>query len=59
MFAKSLITIAVAILVASNSGALAAQKQRVGQSLFGNPHTIFDCTYGTWDGYELRCDAGN
>ena len=59
MFTKPML-MAVAIVVAINSGAFAAQKQTVTRGLFGNPHTIVECgPAAAWDAYALRCDGGN
>ena len=57
MFTKT--SIALAILVAICSGAIAAEKrQPSAANAFGNSRTIIECTHGAWDAYGLRCDAG-
>ena len=57
MFTKT--SIALAILVAICSGAVAAEKrQSSAANAFGNSRTIVECTHGAWDAYGLRCDAG-
>ena len=58
MFTKT--SIALAIIVALASGAVAAEKrQQGGANAFGNERTIVHCLHGTWDAYGLRCDSAN
>jgi len=52
MFTKT--SIALAIIVAICSGAVAAEKRAA--KAFGNDRTIVHCLHGTWDAYGLRCD---
>ena len=54
MFAKT--SIALAIIVAICSGAVAAEKRQRGADAFGSHRTITHCLYGVWDSYGLRCD---
>jgi hypothetical protein len=54
MFAKT--SIALAIVVAICSGAVAAEKRQGAANAFGNHRTITHCSYGVWDSYGLRCD---
>jgi hypothetical protein len=55
MFTKT--SIALALVVAICSGALAAEKrQQGGANAFGSERTITHCLHGTWDAYGLRCD---
>jgi hypothetical protein len=54
MFTKT--SIALALVVAICSGAVAAEKRQGGANAFGNGRTIVHCGYGTWDAYGLRCD---
>ena len=56
MFTKT--SIAVAIVVAICSGAIAAEKRQTGAAnAFGNSRTIVECTHRVWDSYGLRCDG--
>ena len=54
MFTKT--SIALPLVVAICSGAVAAEKRQGGANAFGNGRTIVHCGYGTWDAYGLRCD---
>ena len=55
MFTKT--SIALTIIVAICSGAVAAEKRQQGAAkAFGNDRTIVHCLHGTWDAYGLRCD---
>jgi len=49
-------SIALAIVVAICSGAVAAEKRKGGANAFGSDRTITHCHYGVWDAYGLRCD---
>ena len=52
MFTKT--SIALALIVAISSGALAAQKQAPSGGEFSTPHNCGQTT--TWDQNALRCD---
>jgi hypothetical protein len=54
MFAKT--SIALALIVAICSGAVAAEKRQGSANAFGNHRTITHCLYSVWDAYGLRCD---
>ena len=57
MFTKT--SIALAIIVAIGSAAVAAEKRQLGPaSAYGRSQTIVECTHGSWDAYGLRCDSG-
>ena len=57
MFAKT--SIALAIIVAISSGALAAEKRQNGAAnAYGRSAPVFvQCAHGVWDAYALRCDS--
>ena len=55
MFAKT--SIALAIVVAICSGAVAAEKRHQGgANAFAREAPIARCANGVWDAYGLRCD---
>jgi hypothetical protein len=57
MFAKT--SIALAIIVAICSGAVAAEKRQNGAAnAYGRSAPVFvQCAPGVWDAYGLRCDS--
>jgi hypothetical protein len=55
MFAKT--SIAVAIVVAICSGAVAAEKRNSTANAYVRSAPIVHCAHGVWDAYALRCDA--
>jgi hypothetical protein len=58
MFSKT--SIALAIIVALCSGALAAEKRQNGAArAYGAAPVIVHCAHGTWDAYGVRCDSGS
>ena len=56
MFTKT--SIALAIILAISSGAVAAEKRQPGAAnAFGSELPVVRCVHGTWDAYGLRCDS--
>ena len=56
MFSKT--SIALAIIVAISSGALAAEKRQNGAAnAYGRSAPVVQCAHGVWDAYGLRCDS--
>jgi hypothetical protein len=54
MFSKT--SIALAIIVAICSGALAAEKRQNGAArAYAPAPAVVHCAHGTWDPYGLRC----
>jgi hypothetical protein len=58
MFTKT--SIALAIIVAISSGAVAAPKHQNGAGAYGAspvPAPVLRCVHGTWDPNGVRCDG--
>jgi hypothetical protein len=56
MFSKT--SIALAIIVAICSGAVAAEKRQNGAAnAYGRSGPVVQCAHGVWDAYGLRCDS--
>jgi hypothetical protein len=58
MFTKT--SIALAIIVALASGAVAAEKRQhgVANAQAATPVFVNRCAHGVWDAYAVRCDSG-
>ena len=52
-------SIALAIIVALASGAIAAEKRQQRAWGYYGHQQLGNCAHGTWDVYGLRCDAAN
>ena len=52
-------SIALAIIVALASGAIAAEKRQQRAWGYYGHQQLGNCAHGTWDAYGLRCDAAN
>jgi hypothetical protein len=51
-------SIALAIIVAICSGAVAAEKRQNGAAnAYGRSAPTVQCAHGTWDAHGLRCDG--
>jgi hypothetical protein len=56
MFTKT--SIALAIMIAICSGAVAAEKRQNGAAnTYGRSAPVVHCAHGVWDAYGLRCDS--
>jgi hypothetical protein len=56
MFTKT--SIAVAVVVAICSGAVAAEKRhQPGANAYGKSLSVNPCAHGVWDPYGARCDS--
>jgi len=55
MFTKT--SIALAIIVAICSGAVAAEKRQPGAWGYYGKQQLGGCAHGTWDPYGMRCDG--